>query len=197
MPWKEPRLPNQGLVFRPATSADEYEQIHRLNYATFVEEIPQHHPNEQRRLVDAMIGRSDCFVCLDGERLIGMFAVCGDRPFSLDGKLDDLDQYLPAGQRPCEVRLLAVERVYRSGRVFIGLMRQLLGYCDENGYDMAVFSAAESQWHMYLSGGCVAFGPLLGTEEARFRGMYITRDHFSDGVRHLLRQRRSALRSDQ
>ena len=33
-----------------AETAAEREQIHALNYATFVEEIPQHAPNPSRRL---------------------------------------------------------------------------------------------------------------------------------------------------
>lgn len=185
-------MPSPRLVFKQATTQDELEQIYCMNYTTFVEEIPQHEPNEQRRLVDDMLDRSDAFVCLYGETLVGMFVVCGERPFSLDRKLDDLDQYLPSGYRPCEGRLLAVDPEYRSGRVFVGLMKMLLRYCDDNGYDMAVFSAAESQWPMYESGGCVAFGPMLGADEARFRGMYVTRENFSGAVRRLLRERRSA-----
>ena len=35
-----------------ATEAWEFEQIHRLNYQTFVEEIPQHPPNPEKKLVD-------------------------------------------------------------------------------------------------------------------------------------------------
>ena len=39
------------LVFKSATEDWEFEQIHRLNYKTFVEEIPQHHasPAQRRR----------------------------------------------------------------------------------------------------------------------------------------------------
>ena len=32
-------------VFKFATEDWEFEEIHRLNYKTFVEEIPQHPPN--------------------------------------------------------------------------------------------------------------------------------------------------------
>ena len=35
-----------------AETPAEREQVHRLNYETFVEEIPQHAPNPERRLVD-------------------------------------------------------------------------------------------------------------------------------------------------
>jgi hypothetical protein len=40
------------LVFKVASEDSEFEQIHRLNYRTFVEEIPQHGPNPDCTLVD-------------------------------------------------------------------------------------------------------------------------------------------------
>src|ERR1044071_9858763 len=40
------------LVFKFANEDIEFEQIHRLNYKTFVEELPQHHPSPAQRLVD-------------------------------------------------------------------------------------------------------------------------------------------------
>jgi len=39
-------------LYKVAATADEFEQIHRLNYQTFVGEIPQHSPNPEGRLVD-------------------------------------------------------------------------------------------------------------------------------------------------
>ncbi len=43
---------NPPLNFKVAATPDEFEAIHALNYRTFVEEIPQHSPNGERRLVD-------------------------------------------------------------------------------------------------------------------------------------------------
>jgi hypothetical protein len=40
------------LVFKAATEDWEFELIHRLNYRTFVEEIPQHQASPTHRLVD-------------------------------------------------------------------------------------------------------------------------------------------------
>ena len=42
----------QPLKFRIAREEWEFEAIHRLNYKTFVEEIPQHRHNAEQRLVD-------------------------------------------------------------------------------------------------------------------------------------------------
>ena len=38
--------------FKYASEDHEFEQIHRLIYQAFVEEIPQHPPNPERRMVD-------------------------------------------------------------------------------------------------------------------------------------------------
>ena len=48
-----------------ADTSDEREQIHGLNYATFVEEIPQHARNPQRRLVDRFDAQNEYVVGVD------------------------------------------------------------------------------------------------------------------------------------
>ena len=88
------------LTFRIASEEWEFEQIHRLNYATFVEEIPQHPPNPQRRLVDRFHADNTYVIAVHGDRLVGMAAVRDKRPFSLDAKLANLDAYLPPHRSP-------------------------------------------------------------------------------------------------
>src|SRR5271165_4992513 len=79
-----------ALVFKSATEDWEFEQIHRLNYRTFVEEIPQHQPSAEQRLVDKFHAQNTYLICLAGRKLVGMLAVRGNRPFSLDQKLPTL-----------------------------------------------------------------------------------------------------------
>jgi predicted N-acetyltransferase YhbS len=162
------------LSFKVAEEPWEFEQVYGLNYRTFVEEIPQHEPNAERRLVDRLLAGSTCFVALEGRRVVGMVAIRGERPFSLDRKLPDLDRYLPAGARPCEVRLLAVPPDRRGGLVFAGLFRRLLQHARERGYDVAVISAALSQIRLYRHVGFEPFGPPLGTSGAPYQGMLLT-----------------------
>ena len=107
----------QPLVFKFASEDWEFEQIHRLNYKTFVEEIPQHQRSPTERLVDKFHAENTYLICLSGKKLAGMLAVRGSRPFSLDQKLENLDSYLPAGRTICEIRLLAVEKKYRGAQV--------------------------------------------------------------------------------
>jgi GNAT superfamily N-acetyltransferase len=168
-----------SLRVKIASEAWELEQVYGLTYRTFVEEIPQHPSNDERRLVDRLLARSVCYICLDGRRLRGMVVICGERPFSLDAKIENLDSCLPPHRRPCEVRLLAVERGDRGGRVFVALMGAVLRHARRNGYDLAVLSGAKSQLHLYDHMGCVPIGPPLGTEAARYQGMYLTWDRLT------------------
>jgi hypothetical protein len=173
------------LTFKVASEPWEFEQVHRLNYLTFVEEIPQHPPNPDAVLVDPFLAHSTCFICLDGSRLVGMVTVCGRRPFSLDAKLPDLDRYLPPSSRPCEVRLLAIQKAYRGAQVLGGFLAILIRHCLDAGYTVGLISAAKSQERLYRHLGFVPFGPPLGTEQAPFRGMYITWETLATSARVL------------
>ena len=104
----------RSLVFKIASEDWEFEQIHRLNYMTFVEEIPQHEQNASETLVDQFHEENTYFICLDDREVVGMIALRAKRPFSLDKKLENLDAYLPPGRSVCEIRLLSVPS--RTGR---------------------------------------------------------------------------------
>lgn len=163
-------------VFKVASEPWELDAIDRLNYRTFVEEIPQHAANPARLLSDRLLPQSTCYVCVAGDQLLGMVAICGRRPFSLDAKLPDLDSYLPPHERPCEIRLLAVEPQHRRGPVFGGLLACLLRHAQRERFDLGLISATDRQEHLYQHLGFMPFGPPLGTPQARYQGMYITWD---------------------
>ena len=160
------------LTFKVASEEWEFEQIHRLNYETFVEEIPQHESNPERRLVDKFHHENTYFICVRDGRLIGMVAARDQRPFSLDQKLEDLDSYLPAGRSVCEVRLLSIEKGHRRGRIIGELLATLTRHCLARGYDIAIISGTVRQERMYRRMGFVPFGPRVGTDEALYQPMY-------------------------
>lgn len=167
-----------SLIFKIADTTQEFEQIFRLNYKTFVEEIPQHEKNEELRLVDKFHSENTYLICRDGDRLLGMLAVRDKRPFSLDLKLENLDSYLPPHASLCEIRLLAVVPDRRRTRVFAGLILMLAGYCDECGYDLGIMSGTTQQLKMYRHLGFASFGPLVGKEGAYYQPMYLTLDSY-------------------
>jgi len=165
-----------GLTFKIATEDWEFEQINVLNYKTFVNEIPQHKVNEEEKLEDKFHADNSYCICLRDGKLLGMLACRSKRPFSLDSKLADLDTYLPPHNALCEIRLLAVEKEVRGGRILIGLMNLLLEYCNEQEYDLAVISGTIRQLKLYKHLGFVPFGQIVGNPEALFQPMYLLRE---------------------
>ena len=164
--------------FKIATEPWEFAQIHRLNYKTFVEEIPQHAANRLRTRVDKFHHENTYVICLLGDRVVGMVAVRSGHPFSLDEKLEDLDSYLPPGRSVCELRLLSIERDYRRGVLFHGLLRESVLHCTAQGYDLVVISGALSQQKLYERLGFVPFGPVVGTPSARYQPRFVTSERF-------------------
>ena len=175
------------LVFKFASEGWEFEEIHRLNYKTFVEEIPQHKASPTQRLVDKFHDENTYLIGLSGRKLAGMLAVRGARPFSLDQKLENLDSHLPAGRKVCEIRLLAVERKFRGAQVLQGILALLWQHGIEKGYDLAIISGTTKQFKLYHHLGFVPFGPVVGTGEAQFQPMYVTLETFESTAREFLR----------
>ena len=155
----------QPLKFRIALEEWEFEAIHRLNYKTFVEEIPQHHQNPEQRLVDKFHAENTYAICLHDEQLVGMVTGRSHRPFSLDQKVPDMDAHLPSGRRVVEVRLLSVEKDYRNGFVFSRLVGLLAQHFKDQGCDLAIISGTLLQQKLYKHLGFVPFGPVVGTAE--------------------------------
>jgi len=178
------------LVFKFASEDWEFEQIHRLNYRTFVEEIPQHKASPTHRLVDKFHAENTYLICLNDQKLVGMLAARGNRPFSLDQKVADLATHLPKGRTVCEIRLLAIDKSFRGsrgGQILSGLLALLWQHGVERGYDLAIISGTMRQLRLYQHLGFVPFGPLVGTGDAQFQPMYVTLETFEVTAREFLR----------
>jgi predicted N-acetyltransferase YhbS len=167
----------QRLDYRMAGSTD-FDAIHRLNYRTFVDEIPQHSPNSERLLVDRFHDENTYFVCAEGERIVGM--ICGRcaRPFSLDQKLADLDRWLPRYRKAVEIRLLAIAREHRKTSVFVSLVRKLAEHFVDAGCDLALVSGTVRELKLYRHLGFEPFAGCVGSAEASYQPMFLTLDAF-------------------
>ena len=185
---------HQTTEFRVATEGWEFDQIHELNYQTFVEEIPQHPAESSKRLVDQFHRDNTYIVSVRGRRVLGMISVTDRRPFSLDQKLRNLDSYLPPAHSICEIRLLSVQASRRGGRVLKGLLKTLAEYCVERGYDLAIISGSEREQKLYSHLGFVPFGPLVGTPGARYQPMYLTLETFATETKAVITGSASATR---
>jgi aspartate aminotransferase-like enzyme len=164
--------------YKIATSESEFEQIHRLNYKTFVEEIPQHHINEKEILIDRFHHDNTYIICIHKQQVVGMIAVRDKRPFSLDEKIENLDVYLPKEvTRICEIRLLTIDSKYRNGRILVGLIKCLYRYIKHH-YDMAIISGITKEIELYKQMGFVPFSSVVGTEDASYQPMYLMAHSF-------------------
>lgn len=170
-------------LFKIATHPEEFEQIHKLNYQTFAEEIPQHEQNPEGVMVDKFHAENTYIICLKNNVLVGMLCVRGNRPFSLDGKIGPVEELLPIkAERVCEIRLLAVKKDYRNGRVFLKLAQFMASYCLAAGYDAAVISGTTRELKLYSQMGFLPFAHLTGTPEAAFRPLYLTESSFKKSL---------------
>jgi aspartate aminotransferase-like enzyme len=140
--------------------------------------------------VDKFHAENTYLICLSNQKLVGMLAVRGNRPFSLDQKLPDLDSHLPRGRTICEIRLLAIEKKFRGargGQVLQGILALLWQHGVEKGYDLAIISGTTRQQRLYQHLGFVPFGPLVGSGDAQFQPMYVTLETFEVTAREFLR----------
>src|SRR5262245_7270521 len=96
-------------VFKRAETSHEFDQIHRLNHRTFVQEIPQHADNGTGVLVDKFHNKNAYLIVLRDDRVVGMVSAHDEPPFSVSERLTDADILNRPGVRPLEVRLLAIE----------------------------------------------------------------------------------------
>jgi len=175
------------ITYKIASTQQEFEQIHRLNYKTFVEEIPQHHHNQEQRLVDRYHAQNTYLIACDQGEVVGMIAVRDQRPFSLDHKLEQLDDYLPECQSMCEIRLLAVDKKYRRSRTFFGIAQYMADYCLQKNYDMVIMSGTVRQLKLYRQMGFVPFAQLVGAGEALYQPMFLTKETYRAALAARLR----------
>jgi GNAT superfamily N-acetyltransferase len=168
---------DRNYIFKLASEPSEFRQIFQLNYDSFVEEIPQHAPNAEHTLQDKFHDKNSYIICLTKDGILaGMLSIADERPYSLDAKIDNLDEYLIPDEKSCEIRLLAVKPDYRSSFVFFGLANALADYCQEKGYTIAFISGTTRQLKLYKHLGFVPFGDLVGQEGVQFQPMYKTAD---------------------
>ena len=173
-----------------ARTKAEFDDIARLNYETFVEEIPQHQPDASGRRTDPFHEQNTYLIVLSGVELVGMIALRSERPFSLDLKIGSVEKFLPNIGKVCEIRLLAVRKAHRNGRVFFLLASALSDFCLEQGFESAVISGTTRQLKLYGQLGFQAFADEVGTGEAVFIPMVTTRRKYLDSVAARLQSKR-------
>ncbi len=165
------------IIIKLADSEDEFQQIHQLNYETFVNEIPQHAANPQALLVDKFHGINKYVIAKENMTVVGMLAYNDQRPFSIDHKLENIAQYLPHFQKPVEIRLLSISKAKRKSPLFFSILEKLVQQLNDGDFDIVLISGTTRQLKLYHKIGFVDFAHLIGTAEAQYQPMYLTKNN--------------------
>lgn len=165
-----------GLIFKLADSPEEFEQIHRLNYRTFAEEVGQYHADGSGVLVDRFHGKNRYFIALENGSVVGMVAANDQPPFSVESRLTDPATLRSLRGPLLEVRLLALEPSRRRRMILAGIVWELYKYARGRGHSHLVISGVTSRANMYLRLGFRALGPAVSSGAASFIPMTLNLD---------------------
>ena len=160
--------------FKIAESADELDQVHRLNYRTFVQEIPQHRDSGTGALVDKFHDKNTYLICMRVGKLVGMLSAHGQPPFSVSDRLPDPSILTRPGIIPLEVRLLAIEPSERRSTLVGGLVWSLHQHARATGHTHFVISGVVEQRDFYEHMGFMPLGPAVGSGRASYIPMWAT-----------------------
>jgi hypothetical protein len=158
--------------FKKAETADELEQVHRLNHSVFASELGQYEERRGGVLVDKFHDKNTYLIALVDDRVIGMISIHGEPPYSVESRLPHPDALAPFG-RCAEVRQLAVEPGHRSGMVITGLF--ILMFQEAHAYDAIVISGIVEQAPMYHKFGFEDLGPPVASGDASYIPMAVTK----------------------
>ena len=111
------------LVFKTASEDWEFDLIHQLNYKTFVEEIPQHSPSPTTP-PGGPVSRGKYLPDLPVRPASGRDAGLARQAaiFTRPKTSQPGFVFCQPGRSLCEIRLLSVDKKFRTGQVFQGLM---------------------------------------------------------------------------
>ena len=162
------------MHIKVATTEEEFEQIYRLNYETFVEEINQHEIRADKRLVDKYHVHNNYLIALDNNsQITGMMSYNMNRPFSLEHKGLSINEYIPPKTKVAEIRLLSVKKEWRGRNVLFQINKVLFKILLMNKISAVFISATTRQLNFYKKSGFIPFGELVGKEGAFYQPMYI------------------------
>jgi aspartate aminotransferase-like enzyme/N-acyl-L-homoserine lactone synthetase len=165
-----------NYVFKRAETKHEFDQIHRLNHRTFVEEIAQHSPTGSGLLVDKFHHKNSYLIVLRDDELVGMVSAHDQPPFSVADRIANPEALNAPGTRPLEVRLLAIAPNERNHYILFGLLYYLYEYARKNGYTHIYASGVTDRVTLYEKLGFRHLGPPVSSGSATFIPMILDLD---------------------
>ncbi|MBF0714305.1 alanine--glyoxylate aminotransferase family protein [Gemella sp. GH3] len=179
------------MIYKIANIQDEYNQIFKLNYATFVDEIPQHKENDEKTLIDKFHNKNIYIIAKKDNEVIAMISLNSNRPFSLDEKLGRIeDFYKKDFKNPVEIRLLSIKEEYRKTKAFFRLLECTFNYLIQHSYDLVFISGTTRQEKLYRHIGFNRFHDNVGTEGAEYIPMALDLRESNRVVDKLSKQKR-------
>ncbi len=172
-----------AYVVKRAETEAELDQVHRLNYETFVREVPQHDDTGLGRLVNKFDHKNAYWIAKLDDEVVGMIATHDRPPFSIS---DRLAEPLQASDRPLEVRLLAVRPSHRRGPVFLGLLWAVHEHARRQGYSRLLISGVVERLAIYEKLGFRALGPAVPGGRAAFVPMGLDLERPPRGLRRMV-----------
>jgi aspartate aminotransferase-like enzyme len=172
--------------FKWAETDDELDQVHRLNYESFVREVAQYSDPGTGRLVDKFHDKNTYVIARLGGDVVGMVAAHDRPPFSVADRLADPAVLDRPGEQPLEVRLLAVRPGYRRGPVFSGLLWALHQHARRLGHTRLLISGLEERVSLYAKLGFSALGPAVTCGRAAFVPMTLDLDRPPESLRRTI-----------
>ena len=166
----------RGFIFKRADSAEEFDQIHRLNHETFVDEVGQYKDDGSGYLVDKFDYKNVYLVCKLNGDTVGMLAVHDQPPFAVASRLESPEVLERLCRRPLEVRLAAVKPDYRNSVALTGLIYIVYRVGRSNGYTHPIISGITHKVALYEKMGFRALGPPSVSGRAAFIPMALALD---------------------
>jgi histidinol-phosphate/aromatic aminotransferase/cobyric acid decarboxylase-like protein/GNAT superfamily N-acetyltransferase len=180
--------PLSQIASRPRlalSSPDDREQIYRIRYEVYAEELGQHLPNSQKRLTDRLDAFNEYIVAREGDYVWGFVSITppGEGGYSVD-------KYVPPDELPFirdaglfEVRLLTVAPDARRTKLAAALMYAALRYVEAHGGTRIVAIGRREVLDLYRRAGLHLLGREIVSGAVRFELMSATvaelRDHLA------------------
>ncbi len=155
------------MIVKLADSPDEFDQIHRLNYQTFVDEVGQYPGDGTGVLVDKFHDKSLYWIAVKDGRVAGMIASHDQPPFSIETRLGN-GALQSLGGPLLEIRLLAVHPDYRHSMILTAIFSEIFEYAQRKGYSHLIISGIATRASMYERLGFRSLGPAVPSGAASF-----------------------------
>ena len=172
-----------GIEVRYAGTAGEFEEIYRLNHATYAVELGQEDCTSDQRLMDKLQEKCVYIVAKKDNKTIAMAAIT--RPgnvFSLESSVKDPGIMERVRNEACEFRRVAIAAEYRNGGVYILLVEALAQYCIEQQIPYVFTSAIMDNVKLYEKSGFFAFDRPFRKGRATYQPMMGAMPGASDSV---------------